>query len=181
MDVLSWDSPPPEEFSAAFAGKQGAGKQGKQGKRGLDSPLPVVQWAKKEFSVRPGAGKQGAGKPGKQGKRGRASVITHTWCRKLVAKWCDSFPIHADRPQLGTWLDWSVSQAGAGCAVCAASGRVGRWAEHRIHRRSAFRCSHVLRHSRTKSHQIAVRKFLGPPLEETESAPPREPLQHGLG
>ena len=109
MDLLSWDSPPPEEFSAAFAGKQGAGKQGKQGKRGLDSPLPVVQWAKKEFSVRPGAGKQGAGKPGKQGKRGLARVITHTWFRKLVAKWCDRFPNHADRPQLGTWLDWSVN------------------------------------------------------------------------
>ena len=123
MELLSWDSPPPaverakKEFSVRQgAGKQGAGKQGKQGKRGLDSPLPVVQWAKKEFSVRPGAGKQGAGKPGKQGKRGLARVITHTWFRKHVAKWCDRFPIHTDRPQLGIWLDWSVSQAGAGCA-----------------------------------------------------------------
>lgn len=104
-------------------------------------------------------------------KRQFTYVLSQALCGKLVKKWRDRLPIHPDRPNLGTWLDWSTEKEGAGCAVCYANKEPGAWANYRIRRRSTFQISHALAHASTEGHRRATQKFLGLPVEKQINAP----------
>ena len=98
-------------------------------------------------------------------------VVRQPIFRQLVKKWRDRLPIHPDRPNLGTWLDWSTEKEGAGCTVCCASKEPGSWANYRVRTRGSLQICHALAHASTEGHQRATQKFLGLPVEKKINAP----------
>ena len=98
-------------------------------------------------------------------------VLSQALCGQLVKRWRERLPIDPDRPNLGTWLDWSTEKEGAGCAVCYANKAAGAWANYRIRTRSTLQLCHALAHASTEGHQRATQKMLGLPVEKKINAP----------
>ena len=98
-------------------------------------------------------------------------VLSQALCGQLVKRWRERLPIDPDRPNLGTWLEWSTEKEGAGCAICYANKAAGAWANYRIRTRSTLQLCHALAHASTEGHQRATQKMLGLPVEKKINAP----------